>query len=282
MESFTHAQLPVRPLTRAVAGALVLILGLAAVGLYGWPGETERLFAWTIKPDLTPLLMGAGYASGIVFFLYVTRARRWLEVSFGFVGVTTFVTLMTIATIIHWEKFNHDHPAFIAWVVLYTITPFLVPALWVYNGGWQPGPVGRLDVEVPPWARVALGVVGGALFLIGLVIFLKPSVAVEHWPWDVTPLTARVVASFTALNVGWAAAALDRRWSALRIPCVSSLSGWVLLLLGILRARDDLHTDRATAWIYIGGTLAVIALLGWLLVTMSLRRGAAAEPLPEP
>jgi len=56
----------VRPLTRVVGGALVPILALAPVGLYGWHGETERLFAWTIEPDMTPLPMGAGYASGVV------------------------------------------------------------------------------------------------------------------------------------------------------------------------------------------------------------------------
>jgi len=135
-------------------------------------------------------------------------------------------------TIIHWDRFNHDRPAFIAWLVLYAVTPLLVPALWIYNGGWRRGAVEALDAEVPWWARVALAVVGSTLFLIGLVIFVKPSIAIEHWPWDVTPLTARFVASFTALNVGWAAAALDRRWAAIRIPCLSSLTGWVLLLGG--------------------------------------------------
>jgi hypothetical protein len=48
----------------------------------------------------------------------------------------------------------------------------------------------------------------------------------------------------------------------------------VLLLGGIVRGRDDLHSG-ATAWVYVGGTVAVVALLGWLLLTMSLRRTAA-------
>lgn len=91
---------------------LVPVLGLAAIGLYGWPGATESTFAWTIMPELTPLLMGAGYASGVLFFLLVgVRARRWLEVSFGFVGVTAFATPTGIATIIHRNRFNHEYPA---------------------------------------------------------------------------------------------------------------------------------------------------------------------------
>jgi hypothetical protein len=180
------------------------------------------------------MLMGAGYASGVVFFGFVARGGRWLDVSFGFVGIAVFSTLMGIATIIHWEKFNHDHPAFIGWLVLYAVAPFLIPGLWVSNGGWRPGPAVPPDREVPRWARGSLAVLGGGSFAIGLVIFVEPSLAIDHWPLDVSPLTARVVSSFLALNVGWAVAALDGRWSAIRTPCLSQLAGLTLLLLGIL------------------------------------------------
>lgn len=272
----------VLPLTRAVAVALVPVLVLAAVGLYGWPGETERTFAWTIKPDLTPILMGAGYASGVVFFLLVaSRGRRWLEVSFGFVGVTAFATLMGIATIIHWDKFNHDHPSFWGWVALYAVTPFLVAGLWVYNGGWRPLQAGATEPRLPPWARVALAAAGGGSFAVGLAVFVSPNLAVEHWPWDVSPLTARVVASFTALNVGWAAAAIDGRWAAIRIPALSQLVGFALLLGGLVRARADLHTDRGATWIYLACLAAIFVLLAWLLVAMRSRRDTVPRsPVP--
>jgi len=98
----------------------------------------------------------------------------------------------------------------------------------------------------------------------------------------VSPLTARVVASFTALNVGWAAAALDGRWAAIRIPALSQLVGFALLLAGIVRARADLHTDRPATWIYIAALAALLLLLGWLLATMSPRRDAVpVSPVPD-
>jgi hypothetical protein len=173
----------VLPLTRGIALALVAVLLLAVGGLYGWPGDTEDTFAWTINPDATPLLMGAGYASGVVFFwLVATRGRRWLEVSFGFVGVGVFATLMGIATIIHWDRFNHDHPTFWAWVALYAVTPLLVPALWLGNGGYERARAGDSEERLPAWARLALGVGGGGFFLAGLIIFIWPSIAVDHWP----------------------------------------------------------------------------------------------------
>jgi len=267
-----------KPVTRVVGAVLVPILAVTTVVLWGWPGETERLFAWTIKPELTPMLMGAGYGSGVVFFGFVARGGRWLDVSFGFVGIAVFSTLMGIATIIHWEKFNHDHPAFIGWLVLYAVAPFLIPGLWVSNGGWRPGPAVPPDREVPRWARGSLAVLGGGSFEIGLVIFVEPSLAIDHWLLVVSPLTARVVSSFLALNVGWAVAALDGRWSAIRTPCLSQLAGLTLLLLGILRGRGDLHTDRATTWIYLAFVAAMFALLGWLVVAMPRREAAGSRP----
>jgi hypothetical protein len=270
---------PVLPVTRGVAAVLVPILAVTAVALYGWPGATERTFAWAVRPELTTLLMGAGYASGVVFFLLAAaRGRRWLEVSFGFVGVATFATLMGIATIIHWDRFNHGHPSFWGWAALYAVTPFLVAGLWVYNGGWRPARAEDAEPRLPPWARVALGVTGVASLVVGLVIFVQPSLAVEHWPWDVTPLTARVVASFTALNVGWAAAALDGRWAAIRIPALSQVVGFALLLGGLVRARGDLHTDRPATWIYAAAVTAVLILLAWLLAARSTRGEAAPRP----
>jgi hypothetical protein len=272
----------VLPVTRIVGAVLVPILAVTTLVLWGLPGETERLFAWTIRPDLTPIFMAAGYGSGVVFFTFVARGGYWLEVSFGFVGVAVFSTLMGIATFIHWDRFNHDHPAFFGWVALYVIAPFLIPALWVYNGGWRRGAPVPPDRAVPRWARVSLAVTGGLSFAIGIAIFVWPSLAIDHWPWDVTPLTARVVGSFLALNVGWAAAGLDGRWSAIRIPALSQVAGLLLLLVGILRSRDDLHTDRATTWIYLGALAGMLALLGWLLVSMSLRRVPDPRPPPVP
>jgi hypothetical protein len=270
---------PALPLTRLVAAALVPILFAAAVGLYGWPGATERTFAWTVRPDATALLMGAGYASGVVFFLLVAlRARRWLEVSFGFVGVSVFAALMAVATVLHWDRFDHGHPSFWAWVALYAVTPALVPALWLYNGGWRRAVAEDGEPQVPGWARAALGAAGGVSFAAGLLVFLRPALAVDHWPWDVTPLTARVVAAFTALNVGWALAALDGRWAAIRIPALSQLVGFALLLGGLVRVRGDLYPGRPATWIYVGALAALTGLLAWLLAMRSARREPVASP----
>ena len=47
--------------TRITAAVLVPVLVTAAVILYLFPDDTERLFAWPMRPRPTALVMGAGY-----------------------------------------------------------------------------------------------------------------------------------------------------------------------------------------------------------------------------
>jgi hypothetical protein len=54
----------VLPETRWLSALIVPFLLVAFVLLYVFPSDTDRLFAWTIRPDMTPLIMGAGYISG--------------------------------------------------------------------------------------------------------------------------------------------------------------------------------------------------------------------------
>ena len=61
----------VLPATRALAVVLVPILLTAFVILYGFPADTGRLFAWTIRPDLTPMVLASAYLGGAWFFVRV-------------------------------------------------------------------------------------------------------------------------------------------------------------------------------------------------------------------
>lgn len=117
----------VLPLTRWLARLIVPVLALGFVLLYVWPDNTGELFAWTIRPRMTPLLTGAGYLGGAYFFLRAAVAEKWPHVAVGFPPVATFASFMTVATLLHWENFNHSHPAFLVWALLYAITPFSTP-----------------------------------------------------------------------------------------------------------------------------------------------------------
>src|ERR1700680_3752172 len=105
--------------TRWVSALIIPFLTAAFVILYIWPDRTDQLFAWTIRPRMTPLLMGAGYIAGAYFFVRVVTGRRWHHVTLGFPAVAAFATLEGLATILHWDRFYHDHISFWAWVLLY-------------------------------------------------------------------------------------------------------------------------------------------------------------------
>jgi hypothetical protein len=78
----------VLPATRRVALGVFVILVPAVILLWGAPGHTRDLWAWTIKPDLTPIFLGSGYGAGAFFFWRTFRASRWNPSSAGVTPTT--------------------------------------------------------------------------------------------------------------------------------------------------------------------------------------------------
>ena len=108
---------------------MFVILVPAVIVLWGFHGRDRRdAWSWTIMPDLTPIFLGAGYGAGAYFFLRTFLGERWPPSSAGVFGAAFFATLMLIATLIHWARFNHgDAPtlaaiAFYGWVVVYIVS----------------------------------------------------------------------------------------------------------------------------------------------------------------
>jgi hypothetical protein len=212
------------PATRRAALVVFIILVPAVVVLWGMPGKTADRWAWTIKPDLTPIFLGAGYGAGAYFFWRTFRATRWHPSSAGVLGASVFAALMLIATLLHWDRFNHGDAPFLAavafwgWTIVYIISPPVVFALWWRNRATDlrepaPGePLLSAPVLLAARAFAVVALVAAAIF------FLAPTTAIEIWPWDLTPLTARVLASFTAqVGVGALVLSFDRRWSSRRL-----------------------------------------------------------------
>ena len=55
----TGADDRVLPLTRGIAAVIVPFLVVAFAVLYLWPGDTDRLFAWPIRPTMTAMVLGS-------------------------------------------------------------------------------------------------------------------------------------------------------------------------------------------------------------------------------
>ena len=203
------------PVTRWVAAIIVPFLVVAFAILYLFPDHTKELFAWTIQPRMSAMLLGAAYIGGAYFFVRVATFARWHWVKVGFLPVTTFAALLGIATILHWDRFNHSSISFFAWAGLYFTTPFVVFLLWLRNRSTDPGfgsPDTSPERRVPRLVRLVIGIVGGLTLLTSIVLFLQPGLMISTWPWTLTPLTARVMGALFALTgVGELAIALDVR-----------------------------------------------------------------------
>jgi hypothetical protein len=178
---------------------------------------------------------------GAYYFAQVSRTPMWHRVGAGFPAIATFATAMGLATLLHWDRFNHAHPAFWTWLALYLVTPFLVVVLFVRNRATDPGTPEAHDVTLPRRVRQVLVGVASANLAMGVVLFVLPNLAVRFWPWHLTPLTAQVVGGWLAAlpGVGGLMIARDGRWSAARILVRASALWLALLILGTVRAWTD-------------------------------------------
>ncbi len=266
------------PETRVVAFIVPPFLLAAFIILYFFPGNTTELFAWTIKPQMTPLLMGGGYISGSYFFIRLIMGGKWHWFTHGFLAISAFTWFMGLATLLHFDKFNYSHISFYAWLILYIVTPFLVPFIWLRNRGADPGTPDPDDVVVSPTIRLVARIVGIGLLAMALFMFIFPSTIISIWPWQLTPLTTRVTAGWFSLPAVVAiTTSTNSRWSSWRILIESQLIALALLLISVVRAWGDFDTSNLLTWVFIIGiALLLIAATALYTYMESQRRQAIA------
>jgi hypothetical protein len=248
-------------LTRAVAGFLVLILIDAAQLLAFYPDRTDTLWAWTIDPPLTAMLLGSVYLAGAYFFARVLFGAPWERVQAGVPAVIVFVWMAALATALHLDRFHEDSLPFAAWAALYVVTPFAVPWLYLRNRVGAGGP------PLPRAARAVLGAVGAAIVSLAVVLFVVPDVGVDGWAWTLTPLTTRITAAVVALYGGvWLSVALHGTSTAARIPLQAHALGLTVLIVAVVRGEEAVEWGNAIApaVVAVAAVMATVsALLAW-------------------
>ena len=268
----------VLPATRWLALFIIPFLVVASVMLWGWPDQTGQLFAWPIKPPMTALLLSTAYAGGIYFFTRVAFARQWHRVKVGFLPVATFSSLLCLATVLHWDRFTHDHVSFWTWVALYFIAPPLVVAAWWFNRRHDPGQRDRNDPAMPLPLRRLIGALGLLIGALGVVMMVAPGVLIPDWPWKLTPLTARVISAILAMQaVAFIGISLDERWSAASVMFEAELVTVPLIALAAIRAHNDFQPAGSSAGnVFVGGLVMLwIAMLSlfWAMQRRSAQLG---------
>jgi len=174
---------------------------------------------------------------------------------------------MLIATLLHWSRFDPDHFPFQLWLVLYVITPFLIPYIWWRNRGEDPMIPEPGDRTVPLAARAGMLVAGAGFGLLSVIGFLAPDLLTRLWVWQLSPLTARVMAGwFALLAVGGFVIGREIRWSAWKIG-VGAISLWHLLVaIGAFWNVDDFGEAGLLNWYLVVVWLALAGMAGLYLV----------------
>jgi hypothetical protein len=207
------------PGTQLLAALIVPILVAAFIMLFLFPHDTGRLFAWPINPPMSAMVLGATYLGGAYFFTRVLISNDWRSIRLGFLPVSIFAAILGIATILHWERFNHGHISFILWAFLYFTLPFVIFAYWFLNQRSNSLGMGQNEPKIPLWVRAGIGILGSVLVVSSLILLIVPEAMIPAWPWTLTPLTARVMAAMSALaGMVGIGVAVDRSWEPARIP----------------------------------------------------------------
>ena len=266
------------PETRWLAALIIPFLVVAFILLYFWPNDTDKLFAWTIKPAITPMMLAAAYLGGIYFFTRALLAKQWHQVKLGFLPVTAFALLLGIATILHWDRFNHSHPSFYTWATLYFTTPFLVFAVWLRNRRTDRGTVEPDDLIIHPAIRLFIGSIGLITLAVSLLLFLKPDLMIRQWPWVLTPLTARVLGAMFALpGIVGLGIATEKRWSAARIILEAQACSIAIMLLAAGLSWSDFALSNTLTWLFVGGLTFLLVALAILYVSLEIHRRNAGK-----
>jgi surface polysaccharide O-acyltransferase-like enzyme len=112
------------------------------------------------------------------------------------------------------------------------------------------------------------------------VFFLAPATAIDIWPWTLTPLTSRVLGSFTAqVGIGALLVSMDPRWSAWKLIVQTFFVATALLLVGAIRAWEDFDSANVMTYLYVGGLVAcdLALLLLYRNMARQERRGAVRD-----
>jgi hypothetical protein len=256
--------------TRVLSMVILPFLLVAFVLLFFFPGDTKNLFAWTIRPSMTPMVLASAYLGGAYFFLRVPSEHRWNAVKSGFLSVALFASLLGVATIVHWNKFNHGHIAFWLWAGLYFTAPFLVFAAWLANRRFA-APARVDEARLSAVARWIVALIGLLALIQGIVMFLTPTQVIGIWPWTLTPLTCRVIGAIFCLGSAGITVLVDPRWTTIKLMLQVEALMVALMLIAAVRARAEFDAGRPLAWLMLGGFVSVLLGSAYLWYSMEIR-----------
>lgn len=252
-----------RQTTPAVRAGLLAIAGvifLLGLSLYVFPGETETLFAWTIKVPLTAAFLGASYWASTTLAVACSAERAWVCArAFAPPYLIAGIVLLWV-TIVHIDLFHMDDVTGWAWLFLYAVFPPTTIALLLRQVN-VPGIDPPRTAPMHSAAVLVLGLQGGVMVALGTALIIAPTDAASLWPWPLTELTGQAIGTFVlAQGVLLWTACRERDWTRVRPAMAQYVVLAVLQLGAVARFSGTFDWDEAGAWLYLGFLLGVLAM----------------------
>ena len=251
--------------TRQLLRAFALLTALAFVALFVGSAGTDRHFAWTIQPPVTAAFLGAAYAAGCVLVVLAVRAGTWAALRIPYLTITVFAVLTLIATLVHIDRFHFAAPGLLAqlaawlWLAVYVAVPVLMVIMLIAQER-RIEPTRDVPVPLPRVLSIALLAQGVVLLVLGAALYLIPNLERWLWPWTLTPLTARSVASWlVAFGLGALLAGRANDSASLEISAWAYGLMALLELVVLARHVDQLRWAEPAAWAYLALLLGVLA-----------------------
>jgi hypothetical protein len=262
-------EVSVQPLLLILAALLVPVLLVAFAMLYLLPDVGVDHFAWPVRPLMSSMMLGATYLGGAYFFTVVLISRRWRHVWLGFLPITAFAGTLGLATLLHWDRFVHERWAFQIWALLYFTVPLFLPFLWYRNQQLVTEAGLRRAGELPLLIRRLFGGLGVILTIAAVLLFFTPDFMAAIWPWTLTPLTARIMASMFILpGLVGLGMAYDGSWASARYLLQAQAISIALMLIAVYVARADFNWSAPESWLFTGGLSAILLLIGYTHLQM--------------
>lgn len=247
----------------------VLVL-MAGIPLFFGTEHTDTYFAWTINPPLlSAAFLGAAYLASSCLGFWASRENLWARARLAVFGPLSFTVLTFLTTLLHLDRFHLNSSTVTAvlftwvWLAVYAGVPISMTIMlmrqWRASGEDPPR-----QTPLPLGLRVTSVILAVVSLVVGVVLFIAPQTGAPWWAWQLTPLTARAIASWliaigiVAAQVVWENDCMGAESVMLFFALFGLLQG-----LGLARYPNDLVWSEPRGWLYLV-FLAVMLLLGAL------------------
>jgi hypothetical protein len=206
---------------------------LAAVGSLLLAPGSDQWFTWTIVPDASARLLAVMYANAVALGVVALRQPDWAHARVVFVLITVFALAATTMTFFQLDPFlAHPWYHLAYWLGGYAVLVAVAPVVLVREERRHGG---RLPVREPlTRLQSATGAVAAAgMSAAALALLADPARVSDVWPWQVAPLTGRLLGVWLAAGaIAYAYALWDGDWGRVRpLYLVAPLTGALLALV---------------------------------------------------